>query len=135
MHRLAVFALATLGCATVVTEPHPPGPPPAWNLRYAGRIVLSTAALPERVDAFETARCHRLSVLGLTARIAYDDTRAVFDIYGASPQQFASLPAVLADPGGWRLNGSRLYHGFVSEWLPATQGCNCASQLKVLLDS
>jgi hypothetical protein len=135
MHRLAVFALAAFGCATVVTEPHPPGPPPDWNLPYAGRIVLSTSALSERIDEFETAWWHRLSVLGFTTRIAYDDTRAVFDIYGASSQEFSRLAAALTDPGGWSLNGSRLFHGFVSEWLPATQGCDCAAQLKVLLDS
>jgi len=132
---LAVFALAVSGCATVVSEPHLPGPPPAWDIPYAGRIVLTAPSLTSRVDEFETAWWQRLSILGLTARIAYDGTRAVFDIYGASPRDFARLPAVLADPGGWRLGSDRLVHGFISEWLPATQGCDCAAQLKVHLDS
>jgi hypothetical protein len=135
MHRLVLFAVAALGCATVVTETYPPGPPPGWNLPYAGRIVLAVPSLPSRLDEFETAWWQRLSILGLTARIAYDDTRAVFDIYGATPQDFARLPFVLADPGGWRLGGAKVVHGFVAEWLPATQGCGCASQLKVSLDS
>ena len=135
MVRLAIIALAAFGCATVVSEQHPSGPPPAWDIPYAGRIVLTAPSLTSRVDEFETAWWHRLSILGLTARIAYDGTRAVFDVYGASLQDFARLPAVLADPGGWRLGSDSLVHGFISEWLPATQGCDCAAQLKVQLDS
>jgi hypothetical protein len=134
MNRLAILALAAFGCATVVTEPNPPGPPPAWNISYAGRIVLLASSLPDRTEEFETAWWHRLSILGITARIVYDDARAVFDIYGVTPQEFTRLVSVLTDPGGWRMGGARLGSGFVSEWLPGTQGCDCSAQLQVHLD-
>lgn len=133
--RLAILVLAAVGCATVVTEPHPPVPPPAWNIPYAGRIVLVARSLPEQTEEFETAWWHRLSILGISARIAYDDTRAVFDIYGATPQEFARLVSVLTDPGGWQMRGASLRSGFVSEWLPGTQGCDCSAQLRLHLDS
>jgi len=129
-----VSAIVVLGCATVVTEPHPPGPPPAWNIPYAGRIVLFAPSLPDRIEEFETAWWRRLSILGITARIAYDDTRAVFDIYGASPRELAGLVSVLTDPGGWRMSGDSLGSGFISEWLPGTQGCDCSAQLRLHLD-
>jgi hypothetical protein len=121
MHRLTLLAFSAIGCATVVTEPHPPGPLPAWNIPYAGRIVLVAPSLPRRTEEFETAWWHRLSILGITARIVYDDTRAVFDIYGASAQEFSRLASELADPGGWRLRGNSLASGFISEWQPSSQ--------------
>jgi hypothetical protein len=135
MNRLVtVLVFVALGCATVVTEPNPPGPPPAWSIPYAGRIVLFAPSLPERTEEFETAWWHRLSILGITARIVYDDTRAVFDIYGVTPQEFTTLVSVLTDPGGWRIGASSLGSGFISEWLPGTQGCECSAQLRLHLD-
>src|SRR5690606_11301235 len=83
VRRLRVLLLfAFTGCAHTVTEPNPPSPPAKLDVPYAGRIVLSTPELRDRVDSFASPWIRRLEILGLTAQITYDDDRAVFDVYG-----------------------------------------------------
>jgi hypothetical protein len=119
---------AVLGCAAT-TAPNPPGPPPPGKRPYAGRIVLSTPVLPDEIDAFNDAWSHRLSILGLPSRIVYDDTRAIFDVYGAPPSSLASVAGALADPGGWMEHA--LDNAFLTEWTAPTPACNCGGQMSV----
>jgi hypothetical protein len=119
---------AVMGCAST-TAPNPPGPPPPGTRPYAGRIVLSTPALPEAIDAFHDSWSQRLSILGLPSRIVYDDTRAIFDIYGAPPASLAGLAGALADPGGWMDHA--LDNAFLAEWTAPTPACNCGGEMSV----
>lgn len=133
MFRFAL--LAVLGaCAHGVSEPNPPSPPPPMSVPYAGRIVLATDALRDRVDEFSTAWTRRLQILGLTAKVTYDDDRAVIDVYGAAAAQLERVAKVLADPGGYRLDGYA-FDGIVETWLPSTPACNCSGRVRLSLDS
>jgi hypothetical protein len=121
---------AIVACAST-TAPNPPGPPPAGKQPYAGRIVLSTPALPDQIDAFHESWSRRLSILGLPSRIVYDDTRAVFDVFGAPPAVLSGVAAALADPGGWM--GHALDGAFLSEWTDPTPTCRCGGRLSVVV--
>jgi hypothetical protein len=125
----AACALTALAACASTTAPNPPGPPAREQRPYAGRIVLSTPGLPAEIDAFNDAWKHRLSILGLPSHIIYDDTRAVFDVYGAPPSALAGVAGALADPGGWM--GHRLDDAFLGEWTPATPTCDCGGQMWV----
>jgi hypothetical protein len=125
----AVGALtAALACAAT-TAPNPPGLPPAGKQPYAGRIVLSTPALPFAIDTFNESWSHRLSILGLPSRIVYDDTRAIFDVYGALPSALAGVASALVDPGGWMAHA--LDDTFLAEWTAPTPACNCAGKMSL----
>jgi hypothetical protein len=117
-----------LGCAST-TDSNPPGPPPAWKQPYAGRIVLATPVLPDEVTRFDRFWSQRLSILGLPARIIYDDTHAIFDVYGAPPSALSGVASALADPGGWMDHA--LDESFLVEWTPPTPACDCGGEMLV----
>ena len=133
MRRLGLLGAAgaltaVLSCAAT-TAPNPPGPPPPGKQPYAGRIVLSTPALPNEIDAFNRSWSQRLSILGLPSRIVYDDTRAIFDVYGAPASALGGIASALVDPGGWM--DHRLDDAFLAEWTAPAPACDCAGQLSV----
>jgi hypothetical protein len=133
--RLAFLAAVgtAVGCVAVTTS-NPPGPPPAKDAPYAGRIVLSSPGLHGDVEAFGRPWSKRMSILGLSTRIVYDESRAVFDVYGAPPSMLAGVAGVLTDPGGWHLGSSdSLETGTVTEWMPPTTGCDCGAQMRMTI--
>ena len=125
------LALGMGACVNVITERHPAGPPPDWKRLYAGRIVLQASSLPTTVEKFEEVWSRRLTILGITARIAYDDTRAIFDVYDLPPRELPALVGALTDPGGWSIEQWSMQDISVATWLPATQHCNCSAQLRM----
>jgi len=133
MVRFAVCAFLA-GCAHGVTESNPPTKPPTKDggAPYAGRIVLQTAALRDQVDGFESAWTRRLSILGATAKITYDDDRGVVDVYGAV--DLDRVANILADPGGYSIEGMTV-DGYVGEWFGPDVTCGCSGRLWVQLDS
>ena len=131
MSRVWMFALL-LGCAHGVSRPNEVPPPAKRADPYVGRIVLSTYALRDHVDDFKDTWTRRLAILGAGAHVTYDDTRAVFDVYGtANLEQTAK---VLTDSGTWRLDDREL-DGFVIAWLPPTASCGCSARVRVSLPS
>jgi hypothetical protein len=136
VRRLALASVVgtALGCVAVTTS-NPPGPPPTKERTYAGRIVLSSPGLHGDVEAFGGPWGKRLSILGLSSRIVYDESRAVFDVYGAPPSMLAGVAGVLTDPGGWYLGSDPLETGTVTEWLPPTTGCDCGAQMRMTISN
>jgi hypothetical protein len=124
----ACVLTAAVGCAST-TAPNPPGPPAREQRPYAGRIVLSTPALSDDIDALNQLWVQRLSILGLPSHVVYDDTRAVFDVYGAPASALGGVAGALTDPGGWM--GHRLDDASLTEWTPATPACDCGGQMSV----
>lgn len=133
MSRVLAIALLASACAHGVSRPNPPAPPARRDVPYDGRVVLSAGALREHVEAFASAWTRRLSILGATAHITYDDDRAVFDLYGGGPAALDRVAAALADPGGWTLDGRALDGGLVV-WLPPTPACQCSGRVRVSID-
>jgi hypothetical protein len=131
MVRLAFLVAVLAGCAHGVTEPNSPGPPtPQGNAPYAGRIVLRTSALRDEVDQFANAWTRRLSILGVTAKITYDDDRGVVDVYGIVDLAFVSR--VLAEPGGYFID-QMLVDGDVSQWFAPDITCGCSGRVWLAL--
>jgi len=95
---------------------------------YAGRIVISSGELRERVETYESVWTRRLEILGATAHITYDDDRAVIDVYGTD--ELDAVAAMLVDPGRWVLDGRPLDASLVV-WLPPTPGCGCSGRVRV----
>lgn len=130
MRGLVLAVLVVAGCAAV-TEANPPGPPPPWSRRYAGRIVLSAPTIRGDVERFEQPWARRLSILGLDTRIVYDDARAVFDVFGTDPAALSAVVGALSDPGGWYLGPADVGNSFLVQWMPATTGCDCVGQMEL----
>lgn len=127
MVRFALLVPVLAGCAHGVTEPNSPAPPaPQGNTPYAGRIVLRTSALRDEVDQFASAWTRRLSILGATAKITYDDDRGVVDVYGAVDLAFVSR--VLAEPGGYFIDQMRV-DGDVTAWFAPDITCGCSGRV------
>ena len=127
------LGLGLVACVNVITERHPAGPPPDWKRLYTGRIVLQTPSLPTMVEKFEKAWSRRLTILGITARIAYDETRAIFDVFDLPPRELPALVGALIDPGGWSIEQWSMEDISVATWLPATQHCDCSAQLRMTM--
>jgi hypothetical protein len=131
MVRFAYLVAVLAGCAHGVTESNPPGQPsPQGNAPYAGRIVLRTSALRNEVDQFASAWTRRLSILGATAKITYDDDRGVIDVYGIVDLAFVSR--VLAEPGGYFID-QMLVDGDVSQWFAPDATCGCSGRVWLAL--
>lgn len=128
MVRFASLVVVLASCAHGVTESNSPTPPPRseGNAPYAGRIVLQTGALRDEVDQFASAWTRRLSILGATAKITYDDDRGVVDVYGTVDLDFVAR--VLADPGGYSID-QMLVDGDVSDWFAPDITCGCSGRV------
>ena len=129
----ALPLLAAAACAHGVSRPNPPAPVENRGVPYAGRIVLVTPELRERVDAYADAWTRRLGILGFEARVTYDDERAVFDIYGTPPDTLPAIAALLADRGAWYLDG-KPHDGALVTWLGPTPDCDCSGRVRVQID-
>jgi len=101
---------------------------------YAGRVVVQTPTLREQVAGFESVWTRRLIILGATAKITYDDDRAVFDIYSREPVSLDHVAQQLVDPGGWQLDRYAA-DGALITWLPPSIGCECSARVRVSYDA
>lgn len=134
MVRLSPSFIAVLAsCAHGVSEPNPPTPAPHLGPPYAGRIVLQTTALRDRVEGFASVWTKRIALLGATAKITYDDDRGVVDVYDVAPDQLERVSRVLADPGVTLIDGMPI-DGDVMTWIAPDAHCDCSGRVRVMLD-
>lgn len=132
---LAVSVVGLGACERPIARPNAPEPPVVTE-RYAGRVVLRTAMLRDRVADFAEVWHRRLAILSLTGRITFDDDAAVFDLYDVLPSELPAVVRVLVDRGGFVLRTASgqfvsLDDGQVTHWKLPTPDCHCAGTVRV----